>query len=162
MLAFCSLNPIIWVQILSFAAFLMTDANSFTPLSQPRVMPCIVYVLNDLFVEQNVLQFASLSGRVTTLSSVTASGSSSVVFLLRASSENADFRQSAPPGTPPIKDTKGSVASRTVVKDCENPKEHPPVCHPQEYTPPFFLLTTSCEPIVAFEEHPQNCTRHIR
>lgn len=156
MLAFCSLNPIIWVQILSFAAFLMTDANSFTPLSQPRVMPCIVYVLNDLFVEQNVLQFASLSGRVTTLSSVTASGSSSVVFLLGAS-----FRQSAPPGTPPTKDTKGSVASRTVVKDSENPKEHPSVCHPQEYTPPFFLLTTSCEPTVAFEEHPQNSTRFI-
>lgn len=68
-----------------------------------------MYVLNDLFVEQNVLQFASLSGRVTTLSSVTASGSFGAVFLLGASSENACFHQSVPTGTPPMKDNKGAI-----------------------------------------------------
>lgn len=65
----------------------MTDANLFMPLSQPRVMPCIVYILDDLYVEQNDLQFAYLSGRVTILSSTTASQSSGAVFLFKASAE---------------------------------------------------------------------------
>lgn len=65
----------------------MTDANLFMPLSQPRVMPCIVYILNDLYVEQNDLQLAYLSGRVTILSSTTASQSSGAVFLFKASAE---------------------------------------------------------------------------
>lgn len=67
----------------------MTDANLSTRLPQPRVMPCIVYIylMIFLFVEQNDLQFASLSGRVTILSSTTASGSCGAVFLFRASSE---------------------------------------------------------------------------
>lgn len=67
----------------------MTDANLSTRLPQPRVMPCIVYIylMIYLFVEQNDLQFASLSGRVTLLSSTTASGSCGAVFLFRASSE---------------------------------------------------------------------------
>lgn len=89
MLAVNSVNYSIWVQILSFELFLMTDANLSTRLSQPRVMPCIVYIylMIYLFVEQNDLQFASLSGRVTILSSTTASGSCGAVFLFRASSE---------------------------------------------------------------------------
>lgn len=67
----------------------MTDANLSTRLPQPMVMPCIVYIylMIYLFVEQNDLQFASLSGRVTLLSSTTASGSCGAVFLFRASSE---------------------------------------------------------------------------
>lgn len=81
-----SVNYSIWVQIFIFCTFL-EDANLFMPLSQPRVMPCIVYILDDLYVEQNDLQFAYLSGGVTILSSTTASQSSGAVFLFKASAE---------------------------------------------------------------------------
>lgn len=118
-LAFYSLNYSIWVQILSFALFLMTDANLFMPLTT-QVMPCIEYILNDLFVEQNDLQFAYLSGRVTTLSSTTASGSFGVIFLFRASSMDACFYQHALPVTPPMQDAKRPSIVLVAADRCES------------------------------------------
>lgn len=164
MLALNSVNYSIWVQILSFSLFLMTDANLSTRLPQPRVMPCIVYIylMIYLFVEQNDLQFASLSGRVTILSSTTASGSCGDVFLFRASSE-CRVPSACSSSNSTHKRCQGdhhcSRGFRQMWKMLKNPVEHPPDCDPQRQMPPYLFLNISCKPVLPSMEHPCSCMR---